>query len=77
MDLLQNEFQYYLDNKVLFHKQYEGKFLVIKNQKIIGIFEDRIVAIKETNKIHELGTFLVQHVIESEEQVRFHSRYQL
>lgn len=77
MDQLQSEYQFYLDNKESFHKQYEGQFIVLKNNVVIGVYTDRMEAINETRKAHELGTFLVQHVAESEEQIRFHSRYSI
>jgi hypothetical protein len=41
-------------------KQYTGKFLVIKDEKVIGAYDSEIDAIKEASKHHELGTFLVQ-----------------
>lgn len=56
---------------------FEGKFIVLKNKTVIGVFDDRMEAINETRKTNELGTFLVQHVVDSEEQVRFHSRHSL
>lgn len=40
--------------------QYNGKFVVIKDQTVIGVFDSEIQAIQETIKTHELGTFLVQ-----------------
>lgn len=75
MDKLQEEFEYYLDNKKKFHEKYEGKFIVLKNKQVIGVYEDRLIAINETRKMYELGTFLVQHVADTDEQIRFHSRY--
>lgn len=77
LDLLQVEFDFYLENKDVFHQQYEGKFIVLKNKVVIGVYTDRMEAINETRKTNELGTFLVQHVVDSEEQIRFHSRFSL
>lgn len=77
MDKLQEEFEYYLNNKKFFHEKYEGKFIVLKNKQVIGVYENRLLAINEARKMHELGTFLVQHVADSDEQIRFHSRYAL
>ena len=58
--LLEAEFQYYLDNQTELAKKYEGKYIVIKNQQVLGAYEDQIEAIQETAKEHEVGTFLVQ-----------------
>ncbi|OHB60602.1 MAG: hypothetical protein A2167_07965 [Planctomycetes bacterium RBG_13_46_10] len=57
---LEKEFQYYLDNQEDLVKQYNGKFIVIKNFKVIGAYNTELEAIQETTKEHELGTFLVQ-----------------
>ena len=57
---LEKEFQYYLDNQEELVKKYDGKFIVIKNCNVIGVFDDELKAIEETSKKEELGTFLVQ-----------------
>jgi hypothetical protein len=43
-------------------KKYNGKYIVIKNQEVIGDYDDLVTAVNETKKTHELGTFLVQKV---------------
>lgn len=57
---LEKEFNYYLSNQNELVKQYNGKFIVIKDQKIIGAYVSEIEAIETTSQKHELGTFLVQ-----------------
>jgi len=71
---LKPEYQYYLDNKSEFLKKYEGKFIVIKNKEVIGVYSNVHEAVEHTAKTVTLGTFLVQHVSPDEDQVRFHSR---
>ena len=73
MTILDNEYKYYQDNKEHFLSQYEGKFIVIKNKEVIGVFDDKITAVEETRKKHELGTFIVQEVIKND-VITFHSR---
>lgn len=58
--LLEKEFNYYLSNQNELVKQYNGKFIVIKNQKVIGAYSSEVEAIETTSREHELGTFLVQ-----------------
>ena len=73
---LESEFEYYLKNQAELLKEYEGKFIVIKDRKVIGSYDDELKAIEETSKKHELGTFLVQKCTAGNEgytQV-FHSR---
>jgi predicted aspartyl protease len=57
---LKKEFQYYLENQAELVKQYNGKFIVIKDNKVIGTYDSELEAVTETSKQHELGTFLVQ-----------------
>jgi hypothetical protein len=57
---LQDEFKFYIENQDAFVKQYRGRFIVIKDLKVIGVYDDKLIAVRETSKTHELGTFLVQ-----------------
>ncbi|TET44998.1 hypothetical protein E3J62_08840 [candidate division TA06 bacterium] len=57
---LEKEFKYYIKHQDELVKQYNGKFIVIKNRKVIGEYDSELEAIKETTKEHELGTFLIQ-----------------
>ena len=57
---LEKEFKYYLDNQDELVKKYNGKFIVIKNQKVIGDYSSELEAIKETSQKEKLGTFLIQ-----------------
>lgn len=57
---LEKEFNYYLDNQDELVKKYNGKFIVIKNQKVIGDYSTELEAIKKTSQKEKLGTFLIQ-----------------
>ncbi len=57
---LEKEFKYYLDHQDELAKLYKGKFIVIKDCQVIGVFESEFEAITEAEKQNELGTFLVQ-----------------
>ena len=57
---LEKEFQYFLDHQKELVEQYGGKFIVIKNQQVIGVYDAEAEAFTETQKQHELGTFLIQ-----------------
>jgi len=58
--MLDKEFQYYLDHQDELVKEYNGKFIVIKGESVIGSYDTEIQAYTETIKEHELGTFLIQ-----------------
>lgn len=58
--MLEQEFQYYKDHQTELVEKYNGKTLVIKDSKIIGVYNSRTEALTESTKNLELGTFLVQ-----------------
>ena len=60
MSTLKKEFEYYLTNQKALVEKYHGKYIVVKGQAVIGVYDSEINAIDETNQKHEPGTFLVQ-----------------
>jgi len=75
-NLLEKEFHYYLNNQDELVKEYNGRFIVIKDSKVIGDYGDPGTAVKETSKKHERGTFLVQKCSPGKDDYTqsFHSR---
>lgn len=73
---LSQEFEFYLAHQDEIVAAHNGKFVVIKDQKVIGAFDDELTAVTETQKKHALGTFLVQKVEPGDEAYSqsFHSR---
>ena len=73
---LEKEFKYYIDNQEELVKKYNGKFLVIKEREILGAYDSEMMAFEETQKEHELGTFLIQKCEPGNESYTqtFHSR---
>lgn len=73
---LEKEFDYYVKNQAELAKKYNGKYIVIKNQEVIGVFESEIEAVEKTSANHELGTFLVQKCEPGKESYTqtYHSR---
>lgn len=73
---LKNEFEYYLENQDDLVEKYRGKFLVIKDREVIGVYENELEAINKTKEKYELGTFLVQKCEPGSESYSqtFHSR---
>ncbi len=76
MDKLKQEFDYYLAHQAELVKAYDGKFVVIKDGAVIGAYDDPVKAVTETQKTHEIGTFLVQFVSQGDAAYKqtFHSR---
>ena len=58
--MLRDEFLYYLDNQAKIAEVHEGKVLVIKDKKIVGVYDSETAALKESVKKFELGSFLIQ-----------------
>ncbi len=74
--MLKDEFEYFLKHKEEFADKYNGKFIVIKEQEIIGVYDSELEAIEETSKKEQLGTFLVQKCEHGDSSITqtFHSR---
>ena len=73
---LNKEYEYFNTNRGLLVKKYRGKFIVIKNQNVIGAYGSEEDAYSTTVKEHSLGTFLIQKCLPEAEippQI-FHSR---
>lgn len=73
---IEEEFQYFIDHQDELVKQYNGKFIVIKNKEVIGAYDEELQAYQETIKDHKEGTFLIQECLPGEESYTqtFHSR---
>lgn len=73
---LEQEFQFYKDNQSGLLKEYEGKFLVIKDLQVKGAYETQIEAYTEGQKQFQLGSFLIQQCLPGKESYTqtYHSR---
>lgn len=73
---LQKELEYFKANQQDLLKKYAGKFLVIKDQSVQGIYDSEFEAYTDAQKKFELGTFLIQHCLPGQESYTqtFHSR---
>ena len=77
MSYLDKEYDYYLAHKAELAQKYDGKFLVIKGQEVIGVHDSDLGALIETSRKHEVGTFLIQECASGDEShtQTFHSRF--
>jgi hypothetical protein len=60
MIFLEKEFEFFVKNQKEFVEKYRGKYIVIKNEKVLGAYNSLSEAVEETSKREKLGTFLVQ-----------------
>ena len=74
--MLEKEYAYYQNNKKTLLKEYRGKFLVIKDEKVQNTFENEKEAYQYAVANFELGKFLIQQCLPTNEEVvqTFHSR---
>ena len=74
--MLDIEFQYYLDNQGDLVKKYNGRYIVIVNEKVIGDYGDYSQALSNSLRNYEMGTFLVQKCSPGNKDytLTFHSR---
>ncbi len=61
--LLEKEFKYYLTNQIKLVAKYNSKFLVIKNDQVIGVYDTKQEAYDTASAENELGTFLIQQCL--------------
>ena len=64
--MLDIEFKYFLDNQTKLVNKYHNKFLVIKNQKVVKVYNDYMEAYSNSEKKYGLGNFLIQHCLPGE-----------
>jgi hypothetical protein len=74
--MLEKEYDYFLNNKDALFANYHNRVIVIKDEEVIGDFDTKEEALRETVKKHELGTFLIQEISQEElyDVKRFYSR---
>ena len=74
--MLDKEFKYFVDHHDELFAMYPNRFLVIKDEQVVGDFESLDRALEEAVKRYELGTFLVQECTGDAQSYTqtFHSR---
>jgi hypothetical protein len=59
--MLEKEFKYYLDHQDELVQLYNGKYIVIAGEDVLGSYESIDEAYFMTLQSHEMGTFLIQY----------------
>lgn len=74
--MLNDEFDYYIANQECLVKKYNGRYLIIKDQKVVGDFETFAKAVSEGQSKYQKGTFIVQRCSKGIQDYTFsyHSR---
>jgi len=74
--MLEQEFKYFVDHQKELVKQYNGKYLIIKDQSVVGVYDTIEAAYEGGKEKYELGTFLIQYCIPGDAAIKqvFNSR---
>ena len=74
--MLEKEFNYYIEHQAELVQKYNGKYIVIIGEEVIGVYDTLPTAYHETAKSHLVGTFFIHLVGPGEENYTqtFHSR---
>lgn len=55
-----SDFNFFVEHYNELYEKYGHKFIVIKNHKILGVYDDAVSAVNITSEKHQIGTFIVQ-----------------
>jgi hypothetical protein len=66
------DFKYFLQNMEKLYQTNGHKFVAIKNQSILGVYNTFNDALENTLRTEELGTFLIQECLENKEKLVHH-----
>lgn len=72
-EIARKNYQYYLDNKNELNEKYKDKYIIIKDERVLGIYETLNEAISNAKKL-EAGTYIIQQCISNENMQIFHTR---
>lgn len=63
---LKKEFDFYKENHKSLAEKYKGRFIVLKDKEVKGVYDSEIDAYNEAKEMFELGSFIIQKVDESD-----------
>jgi len=61
--MLEENYIFFKNNLPKFIKRYKGKYIVIKDKRVLGSYDDFDEAYRETIRNEALGTFIIQQCI--------------
>jgi len=67
---LQQERKFFLEHQADWRKMHPGKFVLVKGEALIGVFDSDNTAVSEGIRRFGLESFLVRNVEEMEEAIR-------
>lgn len=70
---MEKNYNYYLKNQDELKKQYENKYIIIKDEKVYGAYDNMQEAIQNAKKL-EAGTYIIQECKAKKDIQTFHTR---
>jgi len=70
MSVLEKELKFFEENKAKWLGIYVGKFVLVKGEEFIGVFDTAETAISEGAKKYGTESFLVRQVVPQDEKVQ-------
>lgn len=58
--MLRDELEFFIANQEQLVSKFPNKILIIKDKQVVGVYNSPLEAYKEAQKVHKLGTFLIQ-----------------
>lgn len=58
--MFERELDFFIANQKELVEKYQGKYLAIKGEKVIGVYSSAMDAYFTAQKEHELGSFMIQ-----------------
>ncbi len=74
--MLDREYRYFKTHENELVERYNGKFIAIVGEEVVGVFDLELTAYQEMKEKYGLGKFLLQHCVPSKDRLiqRYHSR---
>ena len=63
------DYDYFINNLADLYAEYGHRFLVIKEQSVIGAYADLKTAYRETIATEKLGTFIIQECVDDPQKL--------
>lgn len=71
MNTIDINYQYFLNHQKELAKEFYGRYVVIKDQKVVGDYDSEIKAYLDAKKRYGLGNFIIQYCVpEGEERLQ-------
>lgn len=75
--MLAQEFEYYIMNKFDLISKYSGLYIVIKDKKVVNVYNSSLDAYNDSKKKYKSGTYLIQYCLpegEKDHKIVYHTK---